>query len=498
MPFCGFPTVQIDKYLRILVNELGRTVVVIEEMNTKTEKDLKERRVGRVVTPGTLLEDSYTTGGESRYLLAISVGKSSAQVPGPSETEDDTTSTTLPISLAYTDASTGDFFCKDSSIAHLEDELTRIAPREVVLDRALRDQWELGLGDPTGADKGSAIELLALIRVLGFHLSFGDPLRPAPREDETGIMRSLDPLDQGSLAGMSLETQAISILRHHLEYTFRETSPLLTNPRRQIESAHMHIDAATLQALEIRHALRFNSTDGHRGSPLSRVGTLLSVLDKTVTNAGHRLLVRTLTSPSTILPLITSRQELVQAFADRNDLRDELRSILRNARDVARSLQRLRGYNGDPDDLWNLAVWIRMAERITSKIKFEVKMAKQTIAQSGEKPDKIQKESLKRLDQVVKSWAKVADIANTIEGSMKEEWLTRGERVVESEEGLDDESELVPQPSSRSEQKILAEMKFKETALPDEDKQQEALRRKEFNEQERMNYQESFFWLQPT
>ena len=487
--FCGFPATQLGKYLKILVQELRETVVVVEETNEyeSLPDGLKERRVGRIVTPGTLVDESWLRGSESRYLLAISVGKISKAARRPQTDKEgdgagneEGAEAVLPISLAYADVSTGEFFSKDTSIVQLEDELARIAPREIVLDDTLKDIWELGLGDPSGADKGSAIEMLALIRVLGFHVSFSDPLRSAELEDAAGIINPRQPAHfnperSATSANISLETQAISLLQHHLHYAFRDRTPYLSTLQRESESAYMHIDAATLQALEIRHSLRTNSRDTNKGSPLSTQGTLLSVLDRTVTDAGHRLLVRTLCAPSMSPNRINARQNLVQAVLDREDLRVELQSILRSSKDVIRSLQRLRGYRAGPDDMWNVALWIRMAERITTLIKTEVELEGGT---SKEMSD-LTRDGLDRLTQIVEDWQDIGDVAQSIQTLVSTSWIERGDRGGLGDE--DDPENLDLDPGS---------------VTPHKPKSQ-SVEQKELNELARMEMEEAGFWMDP-
>ena len=469
--FCGFPVPQVDKYLKILVQNLGHTVVLVEEFDQEDptkQAQTKARRVGRVVTPGTLIDESWLKGGESRYLLAISISSNRA----PSSTRQEAEETmAFPISLAYTDVSTGEFFSKESSVAQLEDELTRIAPREVVLDDTLQMLWESGMGDPTGSDRGTAIELLALLRVLGMHVSFANMHQPAAVESLDGV--PVLPAAVGSSTDLiSLESQAISLLRHHLQYALRENMPSLATPDRQSGSAYMHIDAATLQALEIRHSIRPGGDELHRGSPLSRQGTLLSVLDETVTDAGHRLLVRALTAPSTSFQVIISRHALVQAFFDREDLRAEVRSILRNAKDVMRSVQRLKGRRGDADDMWATAVWIRTSERVIDRIKEELRLAS-VDAVKDDRP----RESLQRMEELVSAWEELGELATVLENSMDEEWLSRGDRLEPDKEDLEDEESVQALGEAEGDAKRLSKSEAEEA---------------------RERTEENGFWLKPS
>ena len=123
---CGFPLMHLDKYLKVLVQQNKRFVALCEEFPRYSEYGGKEfeRRVARVVTPGTLIDEPFLNPYENNYLLAVS-------------TTDDVTPQG-PIGLAWMDVSTGEFFSAHSTCEHFSDELARINPKEVVLDEKLR------------------------------------------------------------------------------------------------------------------------------------------------------------------------------------------------------------------------------------------------------------------------------------------------------------------------------------------------------------------------
>ena len=123
---CGFPLMHLDKYLKVLVQQNKRFVALCEEFPRYSEYGVKEfeRRVARVVTPGTLIDEPFLNPYENNYLLAVS-------------TTDDVTPQG-PIGLAWMDVSTGEFFSAHSICEHFSDELARINPKEVVLDEKLR------------------------------------------------------------------------------------------------------------------------------------------------------------------------------------------------------------------------------------------------------------------------------------------------------------------------------------------------------------------------
>ena len=359
------------------------------------------------MTPGTLIDESWLDGAESRYLLAVSLG-------APEGEGEET-----PISLAYTDVSTGDFFSKDTTLASMEDELARIAPREIVLDNSLKELWLSEADKPAAQGGVSAKDLVALLRVLGVHISFADPYRPPPDLEYVA--------DTPRLYPVTLEHLAIALLRYHLQFALRESMPDLTEPSRQFESAHMQIDAATLHALEVRSSIRPGISSEVRGVSLVSVrGTLLSVINRTTTQSGHRLLIRTLTQPSTDLDMINSRLALVQAFVNRDELRVELRELLKNLGDIMRFVQQFRGRRGDGRNVWETGKWIRSVKRVLDRVQEELKYDKD----SGVSSD----EGVARLEELVTAFQPLDQLLVLIEESIDEEALLSGVNAADSAE----------------------------------------------------------------
>ena len=408
--------------------------------------ELKERKVGRVVTPGTLVDESWLSGDESRYLLAIAVGDPYGKAG--------------KLSLAYADASTGEFFLKNTDLENIEDELARVSPREVVLDSNLRDLYQ---SPREQAGKGTIQDLISYLRVLGVHVSFSDPHSP-PNID--GISQLSTPMSPNP----SLESLAIATLRHHLQYALRDEMPALTDPTRQASGSMMQIDAATLHALEIRHAVRPGGMGdvAGRSSPLSSRGTLVSVLSRTVTPGGHRLLIRTLTAPSTDLSFINSRLSLVEGFVEREELRLELRDMIRNTQDVMRIIQRFKGRRGDGRDAWEVGRWIRGVSKILDLIRGEL---------SYEKSDAtVSDEGRNRLQGFLESFRELEDLAVRLEESIDEVVIMRGAR--EDDDGMEEAgNEMLVQEKPRS--------------------RKEAESRKEQQEREREEEENAKWWMKP-
>ncbi|KAL1404999.1 hypothetical protein Q8F55_008617 [Vanrija albida] len=438
-PFAGFPTHQRDKYLKLLVQDLGYTVVLVEEdkdpraLPSKVDKDIP-RKVARIVTPGTLVDESWLGGNESRYLLAITMDQSSAvdgedtASAGADTDADADPNSLIPLHLAYADVSTGDFFIKETTVAQIEDELTRIAPREVVLDARLREVWL------SSAKSGSSAvnSLMSLLRVLGVHVSFASPTR-----EEQSPAPSIT----------NLEREVIAILRHHLQYALRDSMPAMPENadefNRESSSAQMQIDAATLHALEIRHALRpgglvatgtSTAPMGLSASPLSVRGTLLSVISRTVTDSGHRLLKRTLSAPSTSLPLINSRLSLVAAFVEREPLRTDLRDALRSMGDIMRIIQRFRANRGDASDVWDVALWIRSVQSLVGRVQLAVDLEPKS---RKKRKDGGQVEGRDRLIELIDDLAPLTELATTIEKAIDQTCIPSAQMP---DDGSDDAS----------------------------------------------------------
>ena len=127
MLMCGFPSHHLDRHLKALVQGHKRLVALCEEFlrvsqdSTSTAR-IFDRRVSRIVTPGTLIDEPFLNHFENNYLLAV----------GDSGQDH--------IGLAWIDVSTGEFFAEHIARDGLKDELARLSPKEVVLDASLAEE----------------------------------------------------------------------------------------------------------------------------------------------------------------------------------------------------------------------------------------------------------------------------------------------------------------------------------------------------------------------
>ncbi len=314
IPLCGVPVHAAEQYLEKLIRK-GFRVAVCEQVEDAAEakkrgaKSVVRREVVRLVTPGTLTEDSLLEARSANMLVAL--GRAGSD-----------------FALASADMSAGEFVVSTVQPGDIAGELARLSPREVLApDGLLADE-----------------HLAPVLKALGPALS---PL-PSIKFDSGNGERALKALYRvaaldafGSFS--RAELSAAGALIGYLELTQKGKLPALKPLARVGERAFMAIDAATRRNLELCETLT-----GTRG------GSLLATIDRTVTGAGARELASRLSSPLTDTPTITSRHDAIDYFASESDLRRDVREALRRAPDIARALARLSVGRGGPRDLANL------------------------------------------------------------------------------------------------------------------------------------------------
>ena len=320
IPMCGVPVHAAEGYLLTLIRK-GFRVAVCEQMESPAEakkrgaKSVVKRAVIRVVTPGTLTEDSLLEARSHNYLAAY------AQV------RDDS-------ALAWVDISTGAFHCMTCPRPRLAPDLARLAPSELLVpdpaDAEIRD---------TAGEMGIAITELA-------RASFDSTEGRSRLCDLFGVA-TLEAFGNFSRA----EEAAMGAVVAYLDLTQKGKLPLLTPPQKELADRVLQIDAATRRNLELTRTLAG-----------SRQGSLLSVLDQTVTAAGARLLDRRLSAPSTQLDTIQSRLNAISELLAASDLRTQVRNYLRKTPDMDRALSRLSLDRGGPRDLAALRTALEQAD----------------------------------------------------------------------------------------------------------------------------------------
>lgn len=324
IPMCGVPVHAAESYLLTLIRK-GFRVAIAEQMEDPAEakkrgsKSVVARDVVRLVTPGTLTEESLLEARRHNFLAAFATVRDDC-------------------ALAWVDISTGALRVAPCPQVRLGPELARHAPRELLaLDGSRLDH--------VAAEAGTALTELSAA-------SF-DSTAAVRRLCELYGVETLDGFGQFSRAELS----AMGAIADYLMLTQRGRMPRLSPPVRESGAGVMQIDAATRRNLELTQALSGG-----------REGSLLAAIDRTVTAPGARLLERRISAPSRDLALIHRRQSAVAALVDDTRLTADLRDALARVPDMDRALSRLALERGGPRDLAAVRNGLTAAVRIAALI----------------------------------------------------------------------------------------------------------------------------------
>lgn len=315
VPMAGFPYHQLEGYLAKLIRG-GYRVAVCEQVEDPREaKGIVRREVTRIVTAGTLTDEALLDPRVTNLL----VGFYSPRPGKASGTVDDR------IGIAWVELSTGRFEAGVFPATALRDELARLEPSEVLLredDGSLSadglDKWTLSLR-PTW-QFGHEEAQRQLCQHFGVH-SLAGMGWDAP-EDGLAICAA------GAILAYLQETQRTSIAHVRQLVPYRLGTCL-------------EIDAATRRSLELTHTMRSGERDG----------SLLDILDQTVTPMGARLMAAWLAAPLVDLASINRRQSAVEEFMRDERMRTSLRGLLGQIYDLERLLSRVCTLRASPRDL---------------------------------------------------------------------------------------------------------------------------------------------------
>jgi DNA mismatch repair protein MutS len=327
IPMCGVPVERSDDYLHRLIAQ-GFRVAVCEQMEdpaaarARGNKSVVRRDVVRLVTPGTLTEDTLLDARANNYLLAI------ARLRGAAGAD--------RLGLAWIDISTSEFIVTECTMGELAATLSRINPNEIIVTDALYGDTDIG---PTLREWPAVT-----------------PLTRDVFDSSTAERRLCDYFAVATMDGLSamsrLEATAAAAAVTYIDRTQVGKRPPLSPPSREVAGTTMAIDPATRANLELTRTL-----GGERR------GSLLDAIDCTVTSAGSRLLAQRIAAPLTDGASIARRLDAVAAFVADSGLRDELRSTLHAAPDLSRALARLSLGRGGPRDLAGLRDAILAADQ---------------------------------------------------------------------------------------------------------------------------------------
>ena len=326
IPMCGVPHHSAENYIFSLINQ-GFRVAICEQMESPEEakkrgyKAVVKREVVRLVTPGTLTEDNLLDARKNNYLAAFSVVHNEA-------------------SISWVDISTGSFHISSIKPDKLSSELTRLSPSEILLSENLVEEHR-DLAEEFG------------ISVTELGNSAFDSSSARERLKKTFKVETVDGLGTFNRA----EISAMGAIIEYLQITQKGKLPLLSRPQRELNSSFMSIDTATRKNLELTKGL----------SSGNKSGSLLSVIDQTLTSGGARLLEKRVSAPSTNLDEIEKRLDSLDFIIADVSLSSSLQSELKKVPDVDRALSRISLDRAGPRDLVAIRNGLRQSS-IISKV----------------------------------------------------------------------------------------------------------------------------------
>jgi DNA mismatch repair protein MutS len=311
-PLAGIPYHAVENYLARLI-EKGYHVAICEQVGDQPSKGIFPRKVVRVVTPGTVVEPGLLPGDANNYLTSIVLADGRAGVAYADITTGEFAATELD---AFSDPSAA---ASGQAFASLRAELTRLRPAEIIHP----DNLIIPNGIPG-------------------HLTAWPAWRFEPGKCRETLLAHFGAatLDGFGLQGMPLAIRAAGGILQYLKETEGAALALLTGLRVYSLNEFMTLDAATRRNLELTETLRGEIK-----------GSLLGVLDHTVTPMGKRLIRQWVSQPLLDVGRIRQRQDGIEFFFNRSMLRAEVRAALKPLADLERLVNRVVSGHAQPRDL---------------------------------------------------------------------------------------------------------------------------------------------------
>ena len=319
VPLAGIPYHALESYLAKLIKKGYKVAICEQTSDPATSRGIVDREVVRVVTPGTVIEDSLLDQKANNYLAALVVEGESA-------------------GLAYVDITTSEFATSEFGAAQLPVELARLAPSEILAPEGQDD-------DAAIVDEGA---MLTRVSDEAFHPDWAR---------ETLLQHfGVASLEGFGCERLPLAARAAGAILDYLNQTQRGATGQIATLYTYSTSEYMVLDQQTRRNLELYEGGRWGATNS----------SLFTALDFTKTPMGGRLLRRWLGQPLLDVARLTRRQDAVEWF-HRSSLRRERIALLLDAvSDMERLVNKARGFSATPRDLVSLADSLEAAPKIAA------------------------------------------------------------------------------------------------------------------------------------
>ncbi len=312
-PMCGVPYHAYEQYAAKLVS-LGYKIAICEQITEPQKGKLVDREVVRIITAGTLMDSSMLTSTLNNYIMSIYKSKDT-------------------ISYACCDISTGEFmtgYSKEFEFNYINDEIMRLTPSEIICNDAFFKSI-----DELTISKHSDCPNIQQYYEWSFNLDSAK--RSVLRQYNITTFKGYDfDIDECVIA--------IGALLDYIKETQKRDIKHLKMPSLVKNNSYMYIDSNTRRNLEIESTMRDNK----------KSGSLLGVLDKTVTSGGARRLRQVVNSPMQDKTLIEKRLDMVEFLTKSDSFRVGLNNELKNIQDIERIVGKISFGNINPRETLSL------------------------------------------------------------------------------------------------------------------------------------------------
>ncbi|HUT93179.1 MAG TPA: DNA mismatch repair protein MutS [Thermoguttaceae bacterium] len=322
IPMAGFPHHQLDSYLGKLIAAGFRVAVCDQVEDPKQAKGLVRREVTRIVTPGTVTDEALLDPRQSNYLAAVAPGD--------------------PSGVAWVELSTGRFVAAAFERRQLADQLARVSPAECLL------------AEGADAVPGLLAEPMMLTRRPDWAFALASARDALAKHFGTATLEGFGFTSEGD--GPAI--RAAGAILDYLTETQKSSLDHIERLTPYRSGDALEIDESSRRSLEITRTIR----DGRRE------GSLLAVLDRSVTAMGSRLLADWIAAPLTDPKAIDQRLDAVAELVDQPALTEDLRQTLRRVYDVERLLARVTTGRASPRDLSFLGRTLRCLPPLKAKL----------------------------------------------------------------------------------------------------------------------------------
>ncbi len=345
VPLAGFPYHALESYLPKLIQS-GKKVAICEQVeDPKLAKTVVKREVIEIVTPGTTLSDKLLDGKNNNFLAAVVVDGQRA-------------------GISYCDVSTGEFYVSEVSLERMLDYFRQISPREILVNSREYEQFQQLFDKRVN---GTLTKLDEWI----FHKSYGY---------ESLLQHFRTPNLKGfGLKDLPLGITAAGAILHYVKENYLSKISHISKISYLHLDDYMVLDTTTRRNLEITSSIMGDHSEG----------TLISIMDHTVTPMGGRLLRRWLYHPLVRLPAIEERLNRVEAFFLNSKVRTGIRNILGDVSDLERLMGRISTGRANPRDLIALKNSLELVKPLIEILQSQDHTALHYYAHNLQNPDDV-------------------------------------------------------------------------------------------------------------